>query len=215
MRPRLTSFRQQTLPTTPLTHHITPPQHPTPWPRLPQAQSLPSSSCLSVTVVPERYDAHSDASRDSSPSIETAARLRDCENLRLREFETAMQVANSPTTDDFRQAPFDRRVREEVHRDARSRGPPSRLHHRMLPDPRHIARYGTNQITEPRTHPVRRVGHRWSGEVWWSPRWILHQRPVRYHHVRRYLAYHIQERPQLAPYVCDTFLQLFMTNIPR
>ena len=50
-------------------------------------------------------------------------------------------------------------------------------------------------------HPVRRMGYRRSGEVRWSPRWILHQRPVRCHHVRRDLAYHLQERPQLAPYV--------------
>lgn len=46
-----------------------------------------------------------------------------------------MQVANSPTTDDLRQAPFDRRVREEVHCDARSRGPPPRLHHSTLSAP--------------------------------------------------------------------------------
>jgi hypothetical protein len=40
------------------------------------------------------------------------------------------------TTDDLRQAPFDRRVREEVHCDPRCRGTPSRLHHRTLTDPR-------------------------------------------------------------------------------
>jgi hypothetical protein len=27
----------------------------------------------------------------------------------------------------------------------------------------------TDETTEPRTHPVRRLGHRWSGEVRWSP----------------------------------------------
>jgi hypothetical protein len=108
-----------------------------------------------------------------------------------------------PPADHVCQAPFDWRVREEVHCDPRCRSPPSRLHHRTLTEPSSATRQLTAHA-EPRPHPVRRLGHCRPGEVRWSPRWILHQRPVRYHHVRRHLAYHIQERPQLAPYVSAT-----------
>ena len=45
------------------------------------------------------------------------------------------------------------------------------------------------------------VGHCGPGEVRRSKRWLLHQRPVRHHHVRRHFQNHLQERSQLAPYV--------------
>jgi GTP-binding nuclear protein Ran len=35
---------------------------------------------------------------------------------------------------------------------------------------------------------------------------------VRHHHVRRHLAHHIQERPQLAPYVASSIPHLTITN---
>lgn len=65
--------------------------------------------------------------------------------------------------------------------------------------PLHMEDISTNSAIEPGSDPVRRLGHCWSGEVRWSARWILHQRPVWYHHVRCYLPYHLQERSQLAP----------------
>ena len=68
----------------------------------------------------------------------------------------------------------------------------------------HASRKGsTNILPEPWSDSVRRLGYRGSREVWRSKRWLLHQRPVRYHHVRRDLPNHIQERPQLASYVQD------------
>lgn len=55
-----------------------------------------------------------------------------------------------------------------------------------------------DDVVESGTNPVRRVGYCGPGEVRRSKGWILHQRPVRYHHVRRDLPYHLQERPELA-----------------
>lgn len=84
----------------------------------------------------------------------------------------------------------------------RCRGPPSHLPHQLRPD------------------LLQRLGHGRSGKVRWSPRRLLHPGsshwvlallldtdclscmeigPVRYHHVRRDVQDHVQERPQLAP----------------
>ena len=108
----------------------------------------------------------------------------------------------------FSTASFDWRVREEVHRcayslplafpfalsyrstthsrralhsDAWCRGPPTHFYHQFRHD------------------LLQRLGHRWSGEVRWATRWILHPRPMRDHHVRRHVSYHVQERAQLVP----------------
>lgn len=56
-------------------------------------------------------------------------------------------------------------------------------------------------ILELRSDPIRCLGYCRTREIRWSSRWILYQRPVWYHHVRRYIPNHLQERSQLASYV--------------
>lgn len=65
---------------------------------------------------------------------------------------------------------------------------------------------------ELRNNSIRCLGYRRAREVRWSPRWILHQRPVRYHHVRRHFPNHLQECSQLAPYVFCHRNQMYMTK---
>lgn len=60
---------------------------------------------------------------------------------------------------------------------------------------------------ELRRDPIRCLGYSRTREVRWSPRWVLHQRPVWYHHVRRHIPHHLQERSQLAPYVFRHHIQ--------
>ena len=67
-------------------------------------------------------------------------------------------------------------------------------------------------ILELRRDPIRCLGHRRPREVRWSPRWVLHQRPVRYHHVRRHIPNYLQERSQLAPYAFRHQSQRHTTN---
>ena len=77
------------------------------------------------------------------------------------------------------------------------------------------AQHITNRTVESGTDTVRRLGHCWSGEVWGSERWILHQRPVRHNNVRCHVSNHVQERSQLASYALHTASTLLrrITNI--
>lgn len=45
------------------------------------------------------------------------------------------------------------------------------------------------------------LGYRRTGEVWWTPWRILYSRSMRYHYVRRYVTYHLQECAQLASWL--------------
>lgn len=59
----------------------------------------------------------------------------------------------------------------------------------------------TYETLELRIDTIRCLGYRRSREIRRSPRWVLHQRTVRYHHVRRHIPNYLQKRSQLAPYV--------------
>ena len=74
----------------------------------------PSSSFFAVMAVPERYEKCGSSYERRHGGKSAADRIHRLDHLR--------------------QAPFDWRVREEVHCDARCRSPPARFHHRTLSD---------------------------------------------------------------------------------
>ena len=129
-----------------------------------------------------------------------------CDKACLPILPLSQQPADIQTrrVDHLCQASLDRRIREEVHGHSRCRGSPSGLHHgKPGPDPTlHPITKSRSLLTpakELRSDHLRCLGHRRPGEVRWSPRRLLHQRTVRYHHVRCHFPHHLQERPQLAP----------------
>lgn len=99
--------------------------------------------------------------------------------------------------DNIRKAPFDRRIREEIYRNSWRRSSSSRFHYCKF---WLIAAFWASTHTglELRRRSIRCVGYSRPREVWWTERWLLHQRTVRYHHVWCDLAYYLQECAKLA-----------------
>ena len=70
---------------------------------------------------------------------------------------------------------------------------------------------GADEMPEPGSDSIRRMGHGGPGEVWWAAGRVLHQRTVWDHHVRRDVSHHVQERAQLASWVTWTIIEASLT----